>query len=119
MRRALAALVAVLVSLGAGTALAAELVMVESEGCPFCVRWHREIGPIYPKTEEGIRAPLRRVSLRALPADLRSVKNLRYAPTFLVMQCGREAGRIVGYGGDDFFWGELSAILRNLKSKSC
>jgi hypothetical protein len=119
VRRTFAVLVAVLAFFGAGTALAAELVMVEAEGCPFCLRWHREIGPVYPKTEEGRLAPLRRVSLRALPADLKSVKNLRYAPTFVVMQCGREAGRILGYSGDDFFWGELSAILRNLKSKTC
>ena len=32
---------------------AADLVMVEEPGCPWCARWTAEIGPIYPKTAEG------------------------------------------------------------------
>ncbi len=116
MTRLLAVLAAVL-ALGAGTARAAELVMFETDGCPFCVRWHREIGPVYSKTEEGRLLPLRRVSLRSPPPDLKRLKNLRYAPTFVVVECGRELGRILGYGGDEFFWGELSTIVQSMKGR--
>ena len=40
-----------------------ELVMVEEEGCMWCQRWLEEIGPIYPKSSEGKRAPLRRIDI--------------------------------------------------------
>jgi hypothetical protein len=99
---------------GAAPARAAELVMVEAKGCPWCVKWHRDLGAIYPKTAEGKRLPLRVVRLENLPADLRFIKNLRYAPTFVAIACGREVGRITGYNGDDMFWGELSTITKRL-----
>ena len=44
-------------------AFAAELVMYTRDGCPFCMRFEREVAPIYPKTAEGKAAPLRRVEL--------------------------------------------------------
>lgn len=40
-----------------------ELVMFERDGCAWCAQWDREIGPIYPKTQEAQRFPLRRVNL--------------------------------------------------------
>ena len=89
--------------------------MVYAKGCPWCAKWHREIGPIYPKTAEGRRLPLRVVRMDTLPPDLRFLQNLRYAPTFVAVRCGREAGRITGYGGDDMFWGELGEIVRKLR----
>jgi len=51
-------------------ALAADLIMVEQAGCHWCARWNADIAHIYPKTEEGQRAPLRRVDLRDLPPDI-------------------------------------------------
>lgn len=112
--QALAALV--LAVCAAGSLRAAELVMFEAPGCAWCVKWHRDLGDIYPKTDEGKLLPLRVVNLRAVrPRDLKNIKNVRYAPTFIVMECGREAGRITGYGGDDMFWGELSTIVEKMK----
>lgn len=52
-----------LVAIGAN-AHAAELVMFERPGCPWCKRWHTEIGPAYPLTTEGKAAPLRRHHIR-------------------------------------------------------
>ena len=46
-------------------ARAAELLMFETRGCPWCAAWHREVGPGYPKSTEGQRAPLRRLDLAA------------------------------------------------------
>src|SRR5262245_7798147 len=80
----------------AAPAPAAELVMFEAEGCPFCARWHRDIGPIYPKTDEGKRAPLRRVDISGpRPADLAGIRDVVYTPTFVLIDDGRELGRIV------------------------
>lgn len=94
---------------------AAELVMFDRQGCPWCARWEAEVGPVYPKTPEGQKAPLRRVSLdNPVPADLKFDPPIRYTPTFVLMHEGREIGRIVGYMGDDAFWGLLGTIVRRL-----
>jgi len=99
----------------APAAVAADLVMFEAAGCPHCARWNREIAPIYPKTNEGKRAPLRRVDIAASrPADLASVTDIVYTPTFVLMEGGREIGRIVGYGGDEIFWSLLADLFVKL-----
>jgi hypothetical protein len=70
-------------------ASAAELVMVEQTGCHWCERWDAEISHIYPKTEEGQRAPLRRVDLRDLPVDLTFRSPPVFTPTFVLVQDGQ------------------------------
>jgi hypothetical protein len=108
-----------LVGLGAAWGLsplmAAELVMFERAGCVWCARWEQEIGPIYPKTEEGRRLPLRKLDIGApLPAGVALVAPLRYTPTFVVLDEGREIGRITGYIGEYAFWGLLSGLMSEL-----
>ncbi len=94
---------------------AAELVMFESPGCPWCAAWHAEIGPIYPKTREGRQAPLRRVNVGdPLPADLAFLRGIHFTPTFVLVENGREIGRIHGYPGEAFFWGLLDELLGKL-----
>lgn len=94
---------------------AAELVMVETAGCPWCRAWHREIGPAYPKTSEGQKAPLRRVDLSELPTlSLRLQSPVFASPTFLLVDDGNEIGRITGYPGQDFFWGLLDQQLQRM-----
>jgi thioredoxin-related protein len=95
----------------AGEAPALELVMVERAGCAWCVRWNAEVAPIYPKTPEGARAPLRRHDLaNGQPAT--AAAPVRYTPTFLLLREGREIGRITGYQDDATFWGLLSGLMR-------
>ena len=48
------------------SARAAELVMVEQDGCHWCERWNAEIGHIHPKTEEGLERTRRRHESAAL-----------------------------------------------------
>ena len=94
---------------------AAELIMLEEHGCPWCDRWNDEVGDTYHKTPEGKRAPLRRINIhKRLPDDLQFLVKGRYTPTFILVSKGRELGRIRGYQGEDFFWGYLGALLRKL-----
>jgi hypothetical protein len=94
---------------------AAELVMFEQAGCTWCEIFDREIAPIYPKTTEGQRAPLRRVNIdRALPSELAFIEVERLAPLFVLVNDGHEIGRIRGYPGEDNFWGLLGALIKKL-----
>lgn len=94
---------------------AAELVMFEMPACEWCARWDTEIGVFYHKTDEGRRAPLRRVKMhRPRPVDLRFIDNVRYSPTFILIENGAEIGRIVGYPGEDHFWGLLDGLIQGL-----
>ena len=89
-----------------------ELVMVEQRGCAYCARWDAEIAPIYPKTEEANRAPLRRIDLRApVPEDLSLARPAIFTPTFVLVRDGAEVDRIEGYPGPDFFWSLLGDML--------
>lgn len=110
--RAFAALVAGVLALPAA---AAELVMFEEVGCSWCEEWREVIGPIYPKTAEAARAPLRIVELSdPLPDGLHLKAPVVFTPTFVLVQDGQEVGRIEGYPGEDFFWGLLGQLLTKL-----
>ena len=94
---------------------AAELVMLEQDGCVWCERWRAEIGPIYPKTAEGKRAPLRVINIfDPVPDDLRQIRIDRFTPTFVLIDGGVELGRIRGYPGDELFWWLLSNLIKKL-----
>jgi len=96
-------------------AISAELVMFEQAGCVWCVTFNREVASVYPKTEEGQRAPLRRVNIEdPLPADLSFIAVERLAPLFVLVDKGREVGRIRGYPGEDHFWGLLGVLVKKL-----
>lgn len=93
--------------------IAAELIMVEEKGCVWCAKWNREIADIYPKTAEGMAAPLRRLDLNdPRPDDITFQRDLRFTPTFVLVDNGKELSRIEGYPGEDFFWGLLSKMLK-------
>ncbi|MEP3947728.1 hypothetical protein [Ascidiaceihabitans sp.] len=106
-------LVISLLTASVGTAWAdTQLVMVEEKGCIWCARWNAEIAPIYPKTEEGAAAPLRRMDIRAKrPDDITFARSLTFTPTFVLVVEGQEMSRIEGYPGEDFFWGLLGKML--------
>ena len=111
--------VATLMMVSAATGRAAELLMFEEKWCTWCERWNAEIGPIYPKTVEGKRAPLRRVDIHGqLPGDVALASRPQFTPTFVLVEDGREVGRIEGYPGEDFFWGLLDRLLKRLEPES-
>lgn len=89
-----------------------KLMMAEEAGCIWCARWDREISHIYPKTEEGRTAPLMRFNIHdGTPQDVLLTSRVRFTPTFILVQEGREIGRIEGYPGEDFFWGLLAHMI--------
>ena len=98
-------------------ARAAELVMFQQAGCVWCEVFDREIAAVYDKTDEGARAPLRRVDIAAaLPPDLAFIVVERLTPLFVLVENGREIGRIRGYPGEDHFWGLLGVLIKSLDS---
>lgn len=102
---------------GLAPARAAELVVFERAGCVWCARWNAEVGTAYGKTAEGAKAPLRRVDLaRGVPADLAGVKPVVYTPTFVLVDGGKEIGRIEGYSDNAFFYGYLDGLLARLNA---
>ncbi|QZO02009.1 thioredoxin fold domain-containing protein [Chenggangzhangella methanolivorans] len=100
---------------GAGDGEAAELVMFEQPGCVWCQRFENEIAPGYAGSDEGRLAPLRRVDLKAqASAGFELATNVRITPTFVLVDGGREIGRLTGYPGKEFFWPELADLTNRL-----
>ncbi|MFN7026480.1 MAG: transcriptional regulator [Pseudorhizobium sp.] len=89
-----------------------QLIMLEQPGCPWCARFNAEIAPAWPHTAEGMRAPLRRVDItQPWPEDLPRVEPERFTPTFILIDDGREIGRVRGYPGDEFFWFQIDELI--------
>jgi thioredoxin-related protein len=94
---------------------AAELLMFEQQYCAWCERWNDEIGGIYHKTTEGIRAPLRRIDIHdQIPVEFAGLQAAVFTPTFVLWENGQEIARLRGYPGDEFFWFLLSEMLEKL-----
>lgn len=85
------------------------LVMVEEDGCGYCKQWLADVGPGYDKSDEGLRAPLVRIEIGSKEAT--RFERVVYTPTFLLLQDGKELGRILGYAGADLFWWQLTELL--------
>ena len=106
-------LLAVLLSLmPLAAAASTQLIMVEQDDCPYCEKFHHEIRPAYPKTDEGRTAPLRIVMLHdEWPAEFSTINKATVTPTFILIEDNREIDRIVGYPGDEYFWFLLGEML--------
>ena len=103
------------IAANAGGARAAELLMFDDPNCGWCRRWHAEIGPGYPRSPEGQRAPLRRVHIRDHDTTgVALARPVQGTPTFVLVDKGREVGRIVGYSGAHFFYPQVGELLGKL-----
>jgi hypothetical protein len=94
----------------------AELVlyMIEQRGCAYCKLWDREVSQAYANSEEGARAPLQRLDLRAsVPPGVSFVSRPVFTPTFILVRDGQEVGRIEGYMSAHFFWEHLGQMLKD------
>nr|WP_244558403.1 thioredoxin fold domain-containing protein [Tardiphaga sp. OK246] len=94
---------------------ASELLMFERDGCVWCARWNREIAPVYDRTDEGKLLPLRRIDMdRDKSPGVALASPVRFTPTFLIVDNGREIGRITGYMNDESFWSLLGKYAARL-----
>jgi hypothetical protein len=88
--------------------------MFDDQGCPYCRRRNAEIAPGYPHSPQGQRAPLRRVPIRERSkAGVALARPVTATPTFVLVERGREVGRVVGYAGSEFF-DPLDELLTHL-----
>ena len=88
----------VLALLLAPAAQAAELIVFEQKGCVWCQRFDREIAPAYARTDEGKRAPLRRVDIaKPLPDDLSFFVRERFTPVLVLVEKGADLVRFGGF----------------------
>jgi len=97
-----------------------ELLMIESDDCPYCRKFDREVADIYPKTTEGLRAPLNRHKLGdKLPKKYTSIdiNSRTMTPTFILIENNKEVDRLVGYNGDEFFWFLLKDLFTKLATR--
>lgn len=102
----------------ASSATAAELVMFEKKGCPWCAAWMRDIGQHYGESDQAKLLPLRHVDIHEpRPADLVKFGEIRFTPTFVITACGEEMDRIIGYGGADVFWDRLDQAVAKVRSQ--
>jgi len=91
------------------------LMMVEEEGCSWCIRWNSDVGGEYALTQEGKTAPLWRQDISdPLPDGVTLASQPQFTPTFILLVDGAEVNRIEGYPGEGFFWGLLEIMLANL-----
>jgi thioredoxin-related protein len=99
-------------------ASAAELIYYHGASCSYCEAWDATVAPIYPKTDEGARLPLRRVSSgEPWPKDLAHIKGVVFTPTFIAVDdSGKEIGRIAGYQ-PDWFWAFLRKFIDTMDAK--
>ena len=111
MRKLIQITMAVIVILAAQASAAYELIMVEQQGCHYCERWKEEIGPIYPKTDVGMFAPIRMVDITNVDNTPEIATAVVFTPTFIITNGEREITRMEGYMSEDFFWGVLEIIL--------
>jgi hypothetical protein len=97
------------------SARGSELLMFERPGCVWCQRWDAEIAPAYPRTTEGSLAPMRRIHIRDQAiAGVLLERPITVTPTFVLAYNGREIGRILGYPGNEVFYGLLGELLKRL-----
>ncbi|MDA7947105.1 MAG: hypothetical protein MPJ78_06470 [Hyphomicrobiaceae bacterium] len=110
-----AALVLFLLFGSTSGARTAELVMFEQPLCEWCEVWEEEVGVVYSKTSEGKKLPIRKIDIHdTRPTDLGAIKPVIYTPTFVLIHEGSEVGRILGYPGEDHFWGLLNSLMERI-----
>lgn len=98
----------------AATVRAEKLIMFDSPVCEWCEVWEEQIGFMYHLTAEARRAPLKRIDIGDQDKVSGLERRIIYTPTFVLMEKGREKGRITGYPGEDFFWAMLDILIKRL-----
>lgn len=96
------------------------LIYVHEDTCGACMKFDQEVGGIYPKTEDGQRLPMVRISLddwRSGDHDYDScaVGAVHGTPTFIQLNDCKELDRITGYSSDVLFWLGVTRMQNRLQ----
>jgi thioredoxin-related protein len=89
-----------------------ELLVVEVGNCVYCGVFRRDVAPAYTASVRARNIPMRFVDLDAPDVDrLLLTAPIETVPTVLVVENGREVGRIAGYVGPQIFFHALNRLL--------
>lgn len=110
-------LASTLVPIGNRQANAAELVAFETAWCASCQRFRREAAPLYPSLPGASTAPLRTLDMQRQVPGFRLATPVEGTPTFVLVDQGREIGRIVGYASWPRFRAQAMALLARTGSR--
>ncbi len=89
------------------------LLMIESPSCVYCRIFNRDVAPVYAVAPEGRMAPLIHADLAGpWPEGVTLASRPAVTPTFILIgPDGVERERLMGYPGEDFFWGYLARMF--------
>jgi thioredoxin-related protein len=89
-----------------------ELLVVEISNCLYCGLFRRDVAPTYKASERARTVPMRFIDINAPDVDRLALQSpIDSVPTVLVVENGREVGRIAGYVGPEIFFHSLNRIL--------
>jgi thioredoxin-related protein len=89
-----------------------ELLVVEIDNCIYCGLFRRDVAPAYTTSGRARVAPLRYIDINAPDVSRLALSApIDTVPTVLVIENGREVGRISGYVGPETFFHSLNRLL--------
>lgn len=89
-----------------------EILVVEIDNCIYCGLFRRDVAPTYRGSSRAKTVPMRFIDINAPDVDrLALTAPIDSVPTVLVVENGRELGRIAGYVGPEIFFHSLSRLL--------
>jgi thioredoxin-related protein len=89
-----------------------ELLVVEVENCVYCGLFRRNVAPTYKSSGRAKLVPMRFIDINAPDVDRLALNApIDSVPTVLVVENGREVGRIAGYVGPEIFFHSLNQLL--------
>lgn len=96
-----------------GIAAQTELVVIETLNCAYCRVFRRELLPAYAASSRAKDMPIRFLKVNEVGrAGISLRQPISIVPTTLVLEEGREIGRIPGLTGHDTFFRAIQMILR-------
>ena len=101
-----------------------ELLMFSVKTCHYCMAFMEQVEPDYHDTEYAKILPLTIIDNADIPEwfhvayDKGNIKPIRGTPTFIIWdeENQEEIDRIVGYGGKEWFYEQISIRVKNLNN---
>lgn len=89
-----------------------ELLVVELDGCIYCLVFRRDVLPSYQASTQAKTVPIRFIELNAAEEQkFPFAEPVTMVPTILLMKGGREVGRISGYLGPENFFHAVNHMI--------